>query len=443
MLTPGTGAHRHVGSIVRNRHFVRVLLSDALSGTGDVLYWVALVVLLLARDGDGSLVAAAVVARLVPRVAFGALGGVGADRYDRRQLLMCLDASRALLMFALAAVAATDGPSAVILGLVFVTCTLSTPYRPAVLSGYPLLLPERQLATANAMTMTVGQVSSLSGPLLGALLLTIGPPSWSFIANGCTYVVSVLLLAGERGLGRDGGRSTAALGANSWFGQLATGARSVRTQPGVAGLLAIIASVMVLRGFELVLHVQAADTILDLGPSGLGLISAALGAGALTAAPFTSRLAGSRRPAHVVVASAILGCVPLVLLSFSDSTSLVMAMLAVQGASIVCFEVVALTMLQRACRSDVLGRVLGLQNTLNGSAKLVGSLPAENEEELQELLMGISGLPAEDLMLHELVMRPPLADRADLTLQHSMAEARAAAGAGPSGRQDGGESSGR
>ena len=279
-------------------------------------------------------------------------------------------------MFALAAAAASDAPSALILGLVFVTCTLSTPYRPTVLSGYPLLLPERQLATANALTMSVGQVSALSGPLLGALLLTIGPPSWSFIANGCSYVMSVLLIAGVSGLGQGDGRLAGDADTTSWSRQLATGLRSVRTQPGVAGLLSIIAAAMLLRGFELVLHVQAAASILGLGPSGLGLISAALGAGALITAPFTSRLAASRRPAHVVVASAIVGCAPLVLLSISDSTPLVMAMLAVQGASIVCFEVLALTMMQRVCRTDVLGRVLGLQNTLNGTAKLVGSLLA-------------------------------------------------------------------
>ena len=373
---PRSAARRGFPSVLSNRHFARVLVSDAFSGTGDVLYWVALIVLLLGRDSGGSLVAAAVVVRLVPRVAFGAFGGVVADRYDRRCLLMFLDGSRALLMFALAAVAAMNGPSAVVLGLVFVTCALSTPYRPAVSSGYPLLLPERDLAAANAMSSTVGQVSALSGPLLGALLLTVGAPSWSFVANGCTYVLSVVLMAKVRGLGCGGGRTAAAGESTSWFGQLAIGMRSVQSQPGVAGLLMLIASVMLLRGFELVLHVQAAEKILHLGPSGYGLISAALGAGALVTAPFTSRLAGSLSPGHVVVTSALVGCAPLVLLSVSNSTELGMLMFAVQGASIVSFEVVALTMLQRACRSDVLGRVLGMQNTFSGSAKLVGSLLA-------------------------------------------------------------------
>ena len=106
------------------------------------------------------------------------------------------------------------------------------------------------------------------------------------------------------------------------------------------------------------------------------MISAALGAGALLAAPLTGRLAASHRPGVVLVASVLVGCAPLALFSVVHGFPFTMGVLVVQGASIVSFEVVALTMLQRACHIDVLGRVLGLQNTLSGSAKLTGSLLA-------------------------------------------------------------------
>lgn len=154
------------------------------------------------------------------------------------------------------------------------------------------------------------------------------------------------------------------------------GVRAVSADDGVAALMLLIASVMLLRGFELVLHVQVADVLLRRGPSGYGLISAALGAGALAAAPFTSRLARSHRPGAILVGSVLVGRWPLAVLSVSHGFPLAMVVLALQGASIVSFEVVALTMLQRACQPAVLGRVLGMQNTLSGSAKLSGSLLA-------------------------------------------------------------------
>lgn len=54
-------------------------------------------------------------------------------------------------------------------------------------------------------------------------------------------------------------------------------------------------------------------------------------------------------------------------------------------------------------------------------AKLIGVVEANAADELHELLLGLSGLPVDAVSVHELVLRPSLADRADLTLQHSVA----------------------
>src|SRR5205807_10591325 len=62
-------------------------------------------------------VAAATICRLVPYVVFGPLGGVVADRYDRRTVLLAGDVARCLLMVALAVVVETDGPVALVLVL--------------------------------------------------------------------------------------------------------------------------------------------------------------------------------------------------------------------------------------------------------------------------------------------------------------------------------------
>eukprot|EP00887_Chlorella_sp_A99_P005478 scaffold1.g5478.t1 len=54
-------------------------------------------------------------------------------------------------------------------------------------------------------------------------------------------------------------------------------------------------------------------------------------------------------------------------------------------------------------------------------AKMIGVVEEGAVEELEALLVGVSGLPADAVSVHELVLRPRLADRADLTLQHSIA----------------------
>src|SRR5262245_36961167 len=85
-------------SVVR-RHpqFRKVLAAEALSATGDAVFWVGLLVWLLGGKHGTAYIALAGVARLAPRVVFGAAGGVIADRYDRQRLLVGLDSARALL----------------------------------------------------------------------------------------------------------------------------------------------------------------------------------------------------------------------------------------------------------------------------------------------------------------------------------------------------------
>jgi MFS family permease len=364
-------------TLLGNGPFRRVLASDAISSTGDVVYWVALIVFLLERRAGGALVAAAVVARLLPRVLFGALGGVVADHVDRRRLVVALDAGRAVLMLLLAAVWAADGPAVVVLAVVFVGATLGTPYRPALAAGSPRLVGEADLAAANALANAVSQVTSLSGPLLGALLLAVTTPAWAFAANGVSFAVSAALLATVGGLGRahDGlGPGAAAL--PSLVRQLTGGVRSIRRHRGLADLMALVAVMMMLRGAELVLHVQVASDLLDLGPSGYGLIAGALGLGALGAAPFAGRVAATRRPGRVLLGSVVASCASLALLAVVGDARVAMVVLAVEGASVLVFEVLALTTMQRTCPADVLGRVLGIQNTVSGTAKLVGSVVA-------------------------------------------------------------------
>lgn len=360
--------------VLADRRIRKVLTADAVSGTGDTIYWIALIVLLLERQPNGGLVALAVAARLIPRVVFSAVGGVAADRFDRRRLLITLDSIRAVCMVALAFIAATGGPVIVALMIVFVTCALTTPYRPTMSAAYPRLVDETELAAANALSNGVAQVTTLIGPLLAALILAVGTPTWAFVANGATYAIAAVLLFGVTGLGRAGRREGDR--ANSLLGDLAEGARSIRVNRGVGALMMLTGAMMVLRGFELVLHVQVALIQLDLGPSGYGVMSGALGFGALIVMPVVGRLTATARPAALLTTSALVGCATLALLAAVTSPWIALAILALEGASVVCFEVMALTLMQRVCRSEVLGRVLGLQNTLSGTAKLVGSVMA-------------------------------------------------------------------
>src|ERR1700744_1256035 len=95
-----------------DRRFHTLLLALAASSCGDWLYNVALLVFVYARTGSATWVAVTTAARVLPVVVLGPLGGVVADRCDRRRLLIVSALIRAGLRFALAAVASPRLPVA-------------------------------------------------------------------------------------------------------------------------------------------------------------------------------------------------------------------------------------------------------------------------------------------------------------------------------------------
>lgn len=338
------------------------------------MYWLALIVVLAEHSAGGAWVAAAVVARLTPRLLFGAIGGAVADRFDRRALLMVLDGSRAAVMLVLTVLTALDAPPWTIVAIVFITCTLGTPYRPAVCASIPRLVDERILGPTNAIWSTVGQTINLIGPVLGLALLAIGEPWWAFAVNAASFACSVALIATIAHLG---GRPPGAPGPGPAApSQVLDGWRAVRVDPGLTALVAVVAAFMVLRGFELVLHVEVASDRLGLGAAGYGWLSAAAGVGAIAVVPLTTRGGLERRPSVVLLVSSLAGCASLGVLASTSHVGIALTAVALEGAGIVVFEVAAITLVQLAAPTDLVGRVVGIQNSVSGAAKLAGALLA-------------------------------------------------------------------
>ncbi len=353
----------------------RIQLSEAISGTGDGLYWVALVVVLSRTTGSGALVAVAVVARLAPRLLFGAVAGVVVDRVDRRRLVMALDGARGVLMVVLAAVVATGASPVAVIVIVFVVGTLGAPYRPAMAVLLATAVGERLLAPANALAVSMGQVVALTGPLLAAVALAVVAPTWAFVANAVTFAAAVVLIGGLRS-GAPALMRLRPVERSGWTAELRAGVATVRRQDGIGILVGLAAVLMLVRGAEMVLYVRVAQSSLDLGAVGYGVVTGAVGAGALIALPFLGRATALRSESTALVVAAIGSVVPLLVLSVVHDVPVALAVLVLQGTATLIFEVLALTSIQRLCPATALGRVLGLQSAAAGGTKVLGSLLA-------------------------------------------------------------------
>jgi predicted MFS family arabinose efflux permease len=373
----GSSSRPQVAVLFRHPRLGPVLAAEGLSATGDAVFWVGLLVWLLGRPHGTGLVALAALVRLGPRVVLGAAGGVFADRHDRRRLLVALDAARAVLMVVLAWITSSGGGTAGVLVIVLVTYVLATPYRPAMTAGIPFVVGEGDASAANALDGVIRQVATFLGPLLGSALLWAGSPAWAFACNAATFALSALLLAGVPSLGgtppalrlRHFGHPV-----GTWWAALVDGVRAVTAQTGLVLMTWLVFVFSMARGFELVLLVFVAQDRLGLGSEGVGVLSAAIGVGALLALPSLGRIAAVQRPVTAVVLALFATAVPFAMLGVVESTTVACCLLAVLGVGVVVFEVLSITVIQRLSRVDLLGRVFGIQNMAINAGKLAGSL---------------------------------------------------------------------
>jgi predicted MFS family arabinose efflux permease len=365
---------------LRHREFRLLLASYAVSWTGDWCFSVALTIWVVQRTGSGTWVAVLLVIRIVPYVLFGAVGGVIADRRDRRRLMVGLDLGRAVLMVPLILVVAADGPVVIAAVVTFCAGSMSAVYRPAVVASTPNVVGEADLAPANALESILNQVTLFIGPALASLLLEISSAEVAFVFNAVTFLVSAVLVAGVRAAGGrprsaddTGADEEPASGVRADFVE---GVRALRRIPGLVVYTVLLVGSILAYGAEEVLKVLVTTDNLGTGPEALGLLAAAMGVGGLVVAPFTARLMARSHLATLFVASLVITGVTNAALALPRSMAPALVILFVEGIALIVYEVAAITLLQRAVPSGLLGRVSGLQDSLCTAGMVIGTIAA-------------------------------------------------------------------
>ena len=211
-----------------------------------------------------------------------------ADRYDRRRIvaisLLFWVAASALLVWT----AAEHLPVLwiyVSIALVGMSTVLNRAGRDALL---PQLVPEQNLAQAVMWNSTVFQTASVAGPALAGLLIAAGSSAmtvYAFNLGGMLVAMVLALLIPKRA--PHGGKRPSTL--RDVFGGLA----HVWNTKIVLGLMTIDLFAVLLGGATALLPVYAKD-ILQVGPAGLGWLSAAPAMGAVLMAVGIAR--GWRKP---------------------------------------------------------------------------------------------------------------------------------------------------
>lgn len=359
-----------------DRRFHSLLLALAASSCGDWLYNVALLVFVYARTGSATWVAVTTAARVLPVVVLGPLGGVLADRCDRRLLMIVSAAIRAGLMLALAAVAATGLPVALAPLIAAAATAAAIVEAPSVAATTARLVGADELQRATAWRAGIGQAAVVVGPALGALVLALSSPTVAIVLNALTFVVSAVAIAAlpAGDAFRPSARDEDAA-APSVLADLRDGARALSGAPTAIRLIAADVVCSGVYGLLTVTLVIVSHRV-GAGDGGYGILLGAFGAGGVIGAIVLGRLqtgAHWRRALTVglgLVALAIAG------LGIAPVLPVALALALAGGGGMVVGEILTDTALPRMLDDDVLARAYGLAFPASIAGIVVGSLVA-------------------------------------------------------------------
>lgn len=267
-------------------------------------------------------------AQAVALLVLSPLGGVYADRLDRRLLLQCSQGV-ALLVAAILALLTLGGhvTSWQVLVSVLLTTAAATFDLPARNALIPALVPERQLPQAFALLNPSRELAVLIGPALAGLLIAVQGPGLMYLVDAITYGVMV----GTLGLLRVP-RLAGAPRHEKVTAQIADGFKFVARRRIVWMMMSLDLAATLFSSYRVVLPALALDR-LHIGATGYGLLAATPSAGALLATYTVFTVVGrSRRLGRVLLCSTVgYGC-GAILLARAGSVPLAVAACLLLGA---------------------------------------------------------------------------------------------------------------
>ncbi|MDG4778360.1 MFS transporter [Micromonospora sp. WMMD961] len=271
----------------------RLLWSAAVSSRfGDALRTPALALLAATVTRDPRVIAAVTVVGQLPPLLFGLLGGVYADRWDRRRTMAMVDGVRAVVVAALAAAVALHRASVlVLLAAAFLLAALGTLFDSASFALLPALVPPDALPRANGRLQAGTAVAGgfIGAPAAGVLFATA--PALPFAVDAVTFAVAAVLVLALAPAPAARADSGAGARRGAVWAEIVEGVRWLRGHKTLWRVtLLSAASNLAISGIIAVQVLYALD-VLRVPPAGYGLFAAAAILGGVAGALGAGRLA--------------------------------------------------------------------------------------------------------------------------------------------------------
>ncbi|MBV9357583.1 MAG: MFS transporter [Chloroflexi bacterium] len=366
---------------LRNGVFRALYLAVLASNIGTWMQTVGAQWLLVDLPNAALLVALVQVMDTLPDVLFSVVGGVLADTFDRRRMLIVVQACLVVVGSALTALTlANEMPPALLLTFTFLLGAGSAFSVPAYQAIVPDLVPRSQLSAASALSSVSINLGRAVGPAIAGILIARIGVGAVFALNTLTFLVyGVVVAAWHPPVGARPDLREHFLAA------LRAGTGYVRYAPVVRRVLLRAALFLVPASVLWALLALVASQQLGLGAAGYGLLLGALGAGAIAGAFLLPSLRARLDTNRLMLSASLAYALTLVVTVLVSNAAVILVILVVAGVAWVGVLSTINAVLQLFLPAWVRGRGLSIYQTVLFGAQAVGGL-------LAGLVAGVLGL---------------------------------------------------
>ena len=359
-----------IAQALRNRDFRLFWGGNFLSNIGTWMQNIAQGWLVLQLTNSPFWLGVVGFASTIPILFLALVGGVIADHFNKRKLLIGTQSAMMLFAFTMAVLAYTRINVLEIALLAMgtgIAMSLNTPSYQALV---PQLVPRKDLTNAIALNSAQFNMSRVIGPTLGGFAMAAVGVSGNFFLNGLSFLAVILALTRihypERQSREEG----------DFWQKLKQGFAYVFVRKDMSSLVLLVAVGSLLALPYLTFVPYFARDVLHSNERGLGLLMACNGIGAFIAAGTMAWQAREKRRGRTVVYAALGFYAAIVAFTFSRSFYLSAALLAVTGYCMILMAANLNALLQHLADDEMRGRVMSIYSTAFLGLPPIGSLLA-------------------------------------------------------------------
>lgn len=153
-----------------SKDFILVIIGQIISLFGNAAIRFALPLYLLNLTGSSALYGTVTACAFLPAILLSPVGGIVADRVNKRNVMVILDFFTAAVIFLFSLLMNQMNLIVLLTITLMLLYGIAGAYQPSVQASIPVLVDQQHFMTANAIINTVSSFSSLTGPVLGGIL---------------------------------------------------------------------------------------------------------------------------------------------------------------------------------------------------------------------------------------------------------------------------------